>query len=200
MDAADEASLLGLLVLGGLLVRMVVVAARRSAEVLGPGDLIRPFEDPSDSFPTVPCEVRWRVLSDARLAVLDERFQQGVAAACPEVLCRLAGRQSRRSQEQALGLAIAQHPRLDARLHFTLWRLAFRFGQVGPEGVLLPLRLSHEVLAELVAAQRPSVTSALHELEASRLVTRLPNGYWQLAGRAPNTLAELGRATGAVSP
>ena len=200
LDATDEATLLGLLVLGGVILRRVILAARRSAEVIGTGDLIRPFEDSSESITAVPCEVRWHVLSDARLAVLDERFQQSMAACCPEVLCRLAGRQSRRCQEQALSLAIAQLPRLDARIHFALWRLAARFGQVGPEGVLVPLKLSHEVLGELVAARRPSVTAALHELDARGLVSRLPDGRWRLAGRAPETLAELGRTAVTLRP
>jgi CRP/FNR family cyclic AMP-dependent transcriptional regulator len=194
-DPAEAAGLLGLLVLEGFIVSRVTLAARRSAEVLGPGDVIRPFEAHADLFPTIPWQVSWHVLQRARLALLDERFQQTMAAAYPQVICRLAGRQSRRCHEQAVTLAIVQLPQLGARLHFTLWRLASRFGYVARDGVVLPLRLSHELLAELVAAQRPSVTHALKELEATGLVARHPTGHWRLAGRAPSTLAELARAT-----
>jgi CRP/FNR family cyclic AMP-dependent transcriptional regulator len=193
---AEAAGVLGLLVLEGFIVSQTTLAGRRSAEVLGPSDVIRPFEEQADPFPAIPWEVSWHVLQGARLALLDERFQQTIAAAHPQVICRLAGRLSRRCQEHALTLAIVQVPQLIARLRFTLWRLASRFGYVERDGVVLPLRLSHELLAELVAAQRPSVTHALKELEATGFVVRRPTRHWWLAGRAPETLAELAHAAG----
>lgn len=48
----------------------------------------------------------------------------------------------------------------------TLWQLGDRFGHVTPEGIVLRLALTHELPGELVAAQRPSVTTALRSLEA----------------------------------
>jgi hypothetical protein len=36
-----------------------------------------------------------------------------------------------------------------------------RWGRVTPEGVRIPLRLRHHMLAELVAVRRPSATAAL---------------------------------------
>ena len=63
-----------------------------------------------------------------------------------------------------------------ARLLALLWHLADRWGKVGPDGTHVPLRLTHATLAQLVGAQRPSVTSALRGLEQRGLLRRLPEG------------------------
>ena len=180
-DEADP--LLGFLVLEGLVTRRVTLGTRRSIELLGPGDLIRPLEaDPEDS--SVAAETNWTVVDPTHLAVLDGRFARGMAD-YPEVFAQLLGRGAWRSRTLALRLAIAQVPQLTARLHFLLWHLADRFGRVESEGVLLPLRLSHGILAELVCAQRPSVSVALKELERGGLVVRLPQREWRLRGDPP---------------
>lgn len=71
-----------------------------------------------------------------------------------------------------------------------LWHLAFRWGRVTPEGVLLPIRLTHSVLADLVASRRQSVTSGLARL-AQRAVVRAQNDSWLLSGHAPGELLEV---------
>jgi CRP-like cAMP-binding protein len=81
-------------------------------------------------------------------------------------------------------MAIAHHARVDARLELLLWHLADRWGRVTREGVLLPLRLTHELLADLVAAQRPSVTLSLQNLERSGRVARR-DGHIYLLGSPP---------------
>jgi CRP/FNR family transcriptional regulator, cyclic AMP receptor protein len=65
-----------------------------------------------------------------------------------------------------------------------LWHLADRWGYVRPEGTILPLRLTHDVLADLVAAQRPTVSSALSQLTTNELV-RLGREGWLLLGQPP---------------
>lgn len=42
--------------------------------------------------------------------------------------------------------AINAVPRVEERLELTLWRLGDRFGRVTPEGILLRLGLTHELL------------------------------------------------------
>lgn len=142
----------------------------------------------------VPTEVTWRALEPLTLALLDEHFEQEMCA-YPEVIAELIGRIARRSGVQAERLAIIQQPRLTARLHFLLWQLADDFGRVERGGVVLSLRLSHSVLADLVSAQRPSVSHALKQLERHGLVGRRSNGYWWLAGRPPEGLADFAEAT-----
>ena len=68
------------------------------------------------------------------------------------------------------------------------WHLASRFGRVRADGVVVPLRLTHSILAELVAAQRPTVTSALSAL-AKRGRVRSLDGAWLLTGDPPGELA-----------
>jgi CRP-like cAMP-binding protein len=177
---------LGFLILDGLMVRETVVGRHSTAELLGAGDLLRPW-DPAEDVSDAPVEARngWRVLQPARLAVLDARF----AALCgrlPSVTAELLSRTLRRSRLLGVLLALSAMPRLDARLLALFWHLADRWGTVGPEGTQVPLRLTHQTLAQLVGAQRPSVTSALRTLEERRHVRRLPDGGgWLLYGDPP---------------
>jgi CRP-like cAMP-binding protein len=93
-------------------------------------------------------------------------------------------------------MAIVHQKRVDTRLHMLLWHLADRWGTVRRDGVLVPLHLTHSILADLVAAQRPTVSAALGSLERAGLITRTHDG-WRLAGSAPVELAGL---TGATEP
>src|SRR5215203_7089898 len=63
----------GLLLLDGVVAREVIVADHVSAELLGPGDLLRPWQTPSSSS-LLPVDVLWSVLSPSSFAVLDRRF------------------------------------------------------------------------------------------------------------------------------
>jgi CRP/FNR family transcriptional regulator, cyclic AMP receptor protein len=58
-------------------------------------------------------------------------------------------------------------------------------------GAHVPLRLSHEVLAEIVGARRPSVSVALGRLRKRGAVVRLPDRSWLLPGPPPIELSEL---------
>jgi CRP/FNR family cyclic AMP-dependent transcriptional regulator len=58
-----------------------------------------------------------------------------------------------------MNLAIVQQARVRIRVHMLFWHLASRWGYVGPEGTILPLPLTHDVLAQLVAARRPTVST-----------------------------------------
>jgi CRP-like cAMP-binding protein len=86
-------------------------------------------------------------------------------------------------------MAIVHQARVDVRLHMLLWHLAGRWGKVRSEGTVLRMRLTHSVLADLVAARRPTVTSAISELVRAGLV-RSSGDEWVLIGEPP---AELGR-------
>jgi hypothetical protein len=179
---------IGLLVLEGLLIRRVGIDGRFGAELLGESDLLRPWHG-EDGSPTLALTTGWRVLQPARLAVLDERAMLRLAP-YPRVSARLIGRAIQRSRNLAVNMAIVHQARVDVRLHMLLWHLAARWGRVRAEGVLLPLRLTHSTLADLVAARRPTVTSALAGLGKSGLVQSVPEG-WLLTGEPPGELLEL---------
>ena len=149
---------IGLLLLDGLVVRRVGREGRYGAELLGPGDLMRPWQHDGEDV-TLPFDTSFRVVEESVMAVLDGRFAAR-AAAYPEVIGALVGRAMQRSRALVIGMAIAHYPRIDRRLLMLLWHLADRWGRVTADGVRIRLRLTHELLADLVAARRPAVTTA----------------------------------------
>lgn len=183
---------IGLLVLDGLLVRRVGVDGRFGAELLGQGDLLRPWQG-EDVPPTLMSTTGWRVFERTRVALLDERAANRIAR-YPQLIGRLAGRTLERARNLAVNMAIVHQPRVEVRLRMLLWHLAGRWGHVRPDGVRLPLNLTHSVLADLVAARRPTVSTALAELVKHG--TLMPvDGGWLLTDEPPGELLELGAPT-----
>ena len=182
------ALLVGLLVIAGVLSREIVFAGRRTSELLGPGDIIRPWDEEGGYGTT---STQWRVHAPLQIAVLDAR----VARACgrwPAVGAAVGARHSRRAQLLARRLAIAQMPAVSDRLLMVFCDLASRWGKVTPAGIRVPVPLTHTTLAALVGSRRPSVTTALGHLAAARLIERVPDGWLlhedieQLASRVEN--------------
>ena len=130
----------------------------------------------------------WRALERSHLAVIDGAVMKRLVR-YPEVIERLVARSIERSRRLLVNMAIVHHPRVDVRLQMTFWHLADRWGCVDNGRVLLPLRLTHTVLADLIAAQRPTVTAALTDLARRRLLCRVENG-WLLASEPPEALVE----------
>jgi CRP/FNR family transcriptional regulator, cyclic AMP receptor protein len=160
---------IGLLVLSGLILRQTAIGGRSSTELLGSGDLLRPFDA---SYPDVPgVEVEWSVLEPVEIAVLDEDFARR-ACRYPPLIGALMARSMRRSRALAFQLALTRQLRVDVRLMILFWSFAERWGRVGPEGVRLRLPLTHETLSRLVGARRPSVSTALGQLAERGLVRR----------------------------
>jgi CRP/FNR family cyclic AMP-dependent transcriptional regulator len=87
-------------------------------------------------------------------------------------------------------MAIVHHARVNIRVHTLLWHLADRWGRVRTEGVVLPLSITHSVLADMVAARRPTVTTSLSELARMDLVRPIEGG-WLLRGERPGELEEI---------
>jgi CRP/FNR family cyclic AMP-dependent transcriptional regulator len=187
-DADNAAPAIGLLILDGLVTRDVELAKRSTTELLGQGDVIRPWDDELSLEP-LPGHVHWSVLEPARVAVLDRRFA-AVAGRWPTMLDTLLARMGRRSRQLSVQRAIAQVPRVDARVLVLLWLLADRWGRVSPQGVRVPLALTHETIGKLVGARRPSVTTALGVLARRGLVERTDQG-WLLHGDPQEALPEL---------
>jgi hypothetical protein len=71
---------------------------------------------------------------------------------------------------------LAQLTRVHDRVLVLLWHLAERFGRVTPDGVVVPLRLTHRMIARLVGARRPSVTTAIAALERTGTIERRGDG------------------------
>ena len=176
---------IGLLVLHGLLVRRVGVGGGYGAELLGQGDVLRPWQG-EGAQSSLSRTTGWRVLEDARIAVLD-RHAAARFARYPELTGRLVAKALERSRNLATAMAIAHHSRIEVRLHMLFWHLADRWGRVRRDGVLVPLRLTHAILADLVSARRPSVSTALAEMARQGLLERAGTG-WLLRGDPPGEL------------
>ncbi|HEY1594402.1 MAG TPA: Crp/Fnr family transcriptional regulator [Thermoleophilaceae bacterium] len=179
----------GLFILDGVLSRGVAIQGRRSAELLGPGDILRPAaSDDLDS--SINFDVQWDVLEPARIALLDREFAASVAP-WPELTGAVMDRMMRRAHALAFHLAVSHLKLVEMRLLVVLWYYADRWGRVTPDGVILPLRMTHGLLARIVGARRPSVSTALGRLQERGLVERTDNGYWLLLGDPPRELKEL---------
>lgn len=175
---------LGFLLLEGIFMRTFEVGERRAVFLCGAGDLIKPWTRSPLWGDTERAE--WRVLTPGRLALLDRNFTQQFAV-YPELAVEVVERVLQRAREIAFNMAIASHTRVDTRLHLVLWQMASKWGKIRPDGTLLPLKLTHSVLSELVASRRPTITTALAELSAQGLVTRVDQG-WLLSGEPPEDL------------
>ena len=151
--SGTSADHIGLLVLDGVLAREVLVSDTVSTELLGPGDVVRP----------------WHLHeSAAAAAVLGplERAQPQPARACstggsrpqlgrfPEVNAALIDRLTERAQRLAVTQAISQLNRVDRRLLALFWHLAERWGRMTPRRASrVPMTLSHRMIG--AARRRP---------------------------------------------
>jgi hypothetical protein len=183
-----DAGALGLLVLDGLMLRRVRFADAESTELVGPGDLLRPWVDDADGFAST--SANWHVAEPARLALLGRNFTQQCTH-YPGLVAELLDRVLRRARRQGIAAAIATTTRVDRRLLLVLAHLGERFGRVTPDGLAVQVTLTHEVLANLVGARRPTVTTALGQLRREGLIAR--NGArsgWIVTTRGCEALAE----------
>lgn len=176
---SDPAGHLGLMVIEGILLREVRLLGTPSAELLAHGDILRPWDADGEQDLPVPASVCWTALEPLSVAVLDANFVRR-AASWPHVISALIGRTVVRAKFMALNDAITNVRRVDTRLLLLFWHLAGRWGTVRPETIAVSLPLTHEILATLVGAARPSVTTALTSL-AERGLLRRDDGVWQLS-------------------
>jgi CRP/FNR family transcriptional regulator, cyclic AMP receptor protein len=176
----------GFLIVEGLLSREVDVLGRRCVELIGHGDVMRPWSW-DDEGSHVRAEVGWLVLEPTKLAVLDHRLVTRIQP-WPQLGVELFNRGTRRAHHLAVALAIAHHPRIEDRILLTLWHLAERWGRVHTDGIVVPLPLGHQRLADIVGSHRPSVTSALGHLTRTGRLDRRDNGDWVLRGAPPEQL------------
>ncbi len=191
LPPAGRDGVLGLLVLEGLLIRSIRPHGKDCPELLGAGDLLRPWDADADSDADDPS--RWRVLQPTTVAILDDRFAL-IAGRWPSIMSGLFARGAQRSRNLVFHLTLANIRQAEARLQILLWHLADRWGQVTPEGVRLPLPLTHELLGQLACMQRPTASTTLQRMTRSGEIRRGPDRGWTLLGRPPNERAECARS------
>jgi CRP/FNR family cyclic AMP-dependent transcriptional regulator len=186
---------LGVLVMAGLMIRRVGIDGRFGAELIGEGDLLRPADE--NVSPLLPVTTDWSVVLPTRVAALDAGFEQRLVD-YPELAQGLIARAMLRSKNLSVNMAIVHQARVDVRLHMLLWHLAARWGRVRSDGTVLRMRLTHSVLADLVAARRPTVTTALSDLSRRGLV-RTDGETWVLFGDSPGDVLDLDPAASSAA-
>jgi CRP/FNR family cyclic AMP-dependent transcriptional regulator len=180
VPSATGTAHLGLLVLSGVVGSDVLLEDLVSTELLGAGDILRPW--PLDAPERLlGDETRWTVLADCRVAILDHRFAF-MLSRFPEIYGALLERIERRARRLARTQAISELNRVDRRVLAMLWHLAERWGRMTPDGVVIPLDISHRLLGQLVGARRPTVSTAVAELARDGAVQRRVDGGWLLRG------------------
>jgi CRP-like cAMP-binding protein len=172
-----------------MLIRQVAVGDRHCGELVGPGAVLRPWDDFGQVAP-LPYEVSWRVLKETRLAQLDRRFLATIVH-WPALIESFTARATERAHTLAFNVAIHCLRHVHLRLLALLWHLADRYGRVTPDGTHVPLALSHADLAELVGAQRPSVSVALKRLADDGQVRRAADNGWLLNHEPPAELRDM---------
>jgi hypothetical protein len=173
----------GLLVLDGLMTRSLHLDGRECPELVGAGDLLRPWTTDEEGG-SVGSGVSWTALERTTVALLDERFAAAVSS-WPTIMCQLLTRTLQQSRTLAFHLAIVHVRHAETRLHLLLWHLADRWGRVTPQGVHLPLALTHERLAHLVCMRRPTASTALESRCRAGELRRMRDGTWLLTGTPP---------------
>ncbi len=167
---------LGYLILDGAFTRETTLSGRPSLELLGPGDLVRPWVAP-EALEAINVTDEWSLISSSQILVLDEELHRE-AQAFPSILTVLMDRVVARSRLLGFQVSICQLPRIDHRLLLTFRYVAERWGIKGPQGMKIPIRLSHRNLAALIGARRPKVSSALTSLAERGLIEQEKDGTW----------------------
>ncbi|MBV9817892.1 MAG: Crp/Fnr family transcriptional regulator [Solirubrobacterales bacterium] len=78
--------------------------------------------------------------------------------------------------------AISQLPHVEDRLLALMWSIADRQGVVRGDGIWVRLPVTHDALAQMIGARRPTVSLGLAELAGAGLLT--PEGHGWLIDRS----------------
>jgi hypothetical protein len=181
----DPSGWLGLLVVDGLVLVQVAAGRAPIGWLVGANDLLRPWEMTEVSLLTT---ASWQALSPLRLALLDADFARRVAGV-GSIADTLTAKAAQTSHWLFAKLLVAGTSVIEERLLLLFALLGVvpdDVGQAGGRG-LVAMPLTHQVLATLVGARRPSVSTALRGLGAAGLLQRTPEG-WLLCRTAPNGL------------
>src|SRR3954452_2663693 len=125
----------GVLVVSGLLARDVMVAGRRSRQLLGSGYPLS-YEGGSDAL--LPTIVTWSVIERSVIALLGRRWLAAIGR-WPQLAVAMQHRASSFADRLATHQAISQLPRVEDRLLAVLLHLAEDWGRMTSDGVVVEL-------------------------------------------------------------
>jgi CRP/FNR family transcriptional regulator, cyclic AMP receptor protein len=191
--AGERDDLLGLLIVDGLLCREVSLHDRHMLELLGPGAVLQ-LPVVSER-PRLGGDIRLTAVTGAMLVGLGESFIHA-AGRWPTLLPAIHRRLEAQREHLAIQGLIAHLPRAEHRLLLQLWHLADRYGRVTPEGTQLPLPLRHDLLGQLAACRRSTVTLAIGALASEGCIRRMADGSWLITAIAERRVDAIARGNG----
>jgi CRP/FNR family transcriptional regulator, cyclic AMP receptor protein len=171
---------LGLLITGGQLLVEIEAGRGPTGWLVGPEDILRPWEMDGLALTT---DATWTALGESEIVLLDGEFARRTLG-IPDVLQTLLTKSAQSTHWLLAKSLITATPVIEERLLLLFALIGERWGRATPEGVMISLPLTHRVLASLVGARRPSVSTALGALDEEGLVSRVPRDGW-LARRPP---------------
>ena len=178
-DSGAELSRPGLfaaLIVEGALGRQVQTDRGRTLEILVKGDLLRPWQEDSRWI----TESQINPLVETRIAMLN-RYALDSLCKFPLLIEALLERAFRRVRGAATQAAFESRAGMDQRVLFSLWHLADRCGEPADgDGAMIPLPLTHQMIADLVGAQRTSVSAAISRLATAGMLSRTEGRGWVL--------------------
>lgn len=182
----------GFLVLEGAVTIDLSIARFTSTRLITPFELVLLDGWDDDSIP-----LRWgaTVLEPALLAVFDARLRT-IAQRWPALVTTILQRGAQQLRHAQLQQGISQLPRVEDRLLALMWSIADRRGVARTDGVWVHLPVTHETLAQMIGARRPTVSLGLRALRESGLMR--PDGNGWLLDRA--SLQAFPTATGGDVP
>lgn len=171
-----HAPIKGIMLVEGWMTMDVAFAGRRCTRLLTAGELV--LTDGAAEH-TMPASWSWTSIGQSVVAILDRQMLL-IGRHLPRLLSALLQRAAEQTREALLVQAISQLPRVDDRLLALFWSIADRVGIVAGEAVRIELPLTHGMLAQMIGAQRPTVSLALARLHDQGLLCS-DSGYWLLS-------------------
>jgi CRP/FNR family cyclic AMP-dependent transcriptional regulator len=176
------------LVLDGLLVGEASLDGVAAAHLRMAGDLVDPVAPREHVLSSEA--VTWRVLEDARLAILGRRFLAATREH-PGLTLALYRRQADQLDRAFRLAALTQLPRVEQRIVALFRALGDERGRIVPTGVVVDLPVTHEGIGRLVGAKRPTVSLALKQLDREGILGRR-GSRWFIDRRATALAGDVG--------
>lgn len=166
----------GALIVSGLVSREIDINDQPVMRLVGPGEIL--LEEPLAA-ETSELPETWRASVTTRFAILDDTLLVAIRR-WPGVARGIFACLQQSHDTTLLQLSISHLPRVEDRILALFRLLASRWGRMTPDGIAVPIALTHEAIGRMVGARRSTVTLALRDLAQQHHLDRRADGRWLL--------------------
>lgn len=181
LEAMTSPTAFDFLVVDGVVLKQTKLAGRTALELLGAGDVLAPRLSAARQLEARAVS-RYLAHGPVSLAMIEDHFRQA-ARRWPGIADCLHDCLGRQTHRASMHVAMLHLPRVEDRVVALFADLAERFGRVTEDGILIDLRLTHEMIGGVVAGRRPTVTLALGQLADQGLVQQIERDRWRIDRR-----------------